>query len=279
MSYANFKPTIWSKFIQTAIEQKRSLVDYCNRQFEGEVKLGGKVKIIGAVAPEIYDYDKVNGLKDPETQKGTDLDLEITQAKAFNIKIDDIDKAQVNGVDVLNIISEEGGKELRNYRSRFVSTTANLAAVAEDSLVGLSGELNSISTEAKVKAVIDDAILWLKEQGVEEGRIDLPWWMYQLFKNQLVQDKTHNDILVAKGVIGMYDGFEVLPSTHLQKLGDYDTFMARSNKAIAFAAAINEVEAYRPEKYFSDAIKGLDVYGACVSRPEQLYIGRTKKTA
>ncbi len=279
MSYANFKPTIWSKAIQVAIEQKRSLVDYCNRQFEGEVKLGGKVKILGAVAPEIYDYDRVNGLKKAETQPGVVTDLEITQGKAFNIMIDDIDKTQVNGVDLLSIICEEGAKKMRAKRSVFVSTVANEAAQVENSLVGLSEELSAITTEAKAIAVIDDAILWLKERGIEEGRIDCPWWMYQKIKKQLVADKTSNDELVAKGLIGWYDGFEIVPSIYLQQIGGFDTVMARSNKAIAFAAALNETEAYRPEDYFSDAIKGLDVYGACVSRPEELYIGRVKKTA
>ena len=57
MSFSNFKPTIWSRFIQTELEKKCKLVDDCNRQFEGEARLGGRVKILGAVAPEIFDYD------------------------------------------------------------------------------------------------------------------------------------------------------------------------------------------------------------------------------
>lgn len=40
MSYANFKPTIWSHFIQTELEKKCKLIDDCNRQFEGEARLG-----------------------------------------------------------------------------------------------------------------------------------------------------------------------------------------------------------------------------------------------
>ena len=48
--------------------------------------------------------------------------------------------------------------------------------------------------------------------------------------------------------------------------------MLRTNKAIAFAGQIDKVEAYRPQDAFSDAIKGLYVFGAKIVRPEQIYL-------
>ena len=45
MSYQNFKPTFWSKHIQTELERLCTLADWCNTQFEGEAKKGEKVKI------------------------------------------------------------------------------------------------------------------------------------------------------------------------------------------------------------------------------------------
>ena len=70
MSFSNFKPTIWSRFIQTELEKKCKLVDDCNRQFEGEARLGGRVKILGAIAPEIFDYDAAAGMDTPQTLQG-----------------------------------------------------------------------------------------------------------------------------------------------------------------------------------------------------------------
>jgi hypothetical protein len=40
--------------------------------------------------------------------------------------------------------------------------------------------------------------------------------------------------------------------------------------AISLALQINQVEAYRPEKRFADAMKGLALYGAKVVRPDAL---------
>jgi len=53
--------------------------------------------------------------------------------------------------------------------------------------------------------------------------------------------------------------------------------MVRTGRAIAFAGAIDQVEAYRPETLFSDAMKGLNVYGAKIVRPKELQVIKAHK--
>jgi len=48
--------------------------------------------------------------------------------------------------------------------------------------------------------------------------------------------------------------------------------IAGHSMALTFAEQINKTEAYRPESSFSDAIKGLHLYGAKVVRPEALAV-------
>ena len=283
MSYANFKPTIWSKAIQTALHEKTILANFCNREFEGDAKLGGKVNIVGAVAPQIYDYDPAKGLHyneetgtngNPDVQDGTLTQLTIDQAKAFDFMIDDIDAAQVNGVKLLPIICGEAAAKMAAVVDRHI---AMIGATADG--VEKSGEL-TLGTANKVKAAIDDAILYLRTKNVDpatEACIELPWWMYQIFKNELTTEKTDNDNLIARGVVGWYDGFKVVASNCLYENGGFSHALVRTKKAIAFANAINETEAYRPEKFFSDAIKGLNVFGSCVCRPDELYVIKAKK--
>ena len=50
-----------------------------------------------------------------------------------------------------------------------------------------------------------------------------------------------------------------------------------SPRAIAIADQIDKVEAYRPETLFSDAVKGLSVYGVKVVRPKELYVIKAHK--
>ena len=51
-------------------------------------------------------------------------------------------------------------------------------------------------------------------------------------------------------------------SNNLAKDTTYTYCAARSKDAIAFAGQINEVEAGRMEKRFSDYIRGLDTFGS-----------------
>ena len=57
--------------------------------------------------------------------------------------------------------------------------------------------------------------------------------------------------------------------------GDAIYNILRTDKAIAFAEQINKVEAYRPQDAFSDAIKGLYVFGAVITRPNEIYVIKT----
>ena len=51
----------------------------------------------------------------------------------------------------------------------------------------------------------------------------------------------------------------------------------RTDKAVAFAEQIDKVEKYRPEDAFTDAVKGLYVFGAQIVRPKEIYVMKTKK--
>jgi len=52
--------------------------------------------------------------------------------------------------------------------------------------------------------------------------------------------------------------------------------IAGSMLATSYAEQINKVEAFRPQKRFSDALKGLHLYGAKVVRPEALVVASVK---
>ena len=52
--------------------------------------------------------------------------------------------------------------------------------------------------------------------------------------------------------------------------------IAGSTLATSYAEQINKVEAFRPEKRFTDALKGLHLYGSKVFRPEALVVAGVK---
>lgn len=70
------------------------------------------------------------------------------------------------------------------------------------------------------------------------------------------------------GKVGRAFGFEVLVSNNCVNVtGDDWIVQAGHPSAITFAEQIVKTEAVRPESSFSDALKGLHLYGAKLVRP------------
>jgi hypothetical protein len=88
--------------------------------------------------------------------------------------------------------------------------------------------------------------------------------VYNKFKNQLITLSTNNPEYIKKGIVGVYDGFEVMMSNNMANDGSYVYCDIRGKKAIAFAGQINEVEAFRHHTKFADVVRGLDTFGAKV---------------
>ena len=82
----------------------------------------------------------------------------------------------------------------------------------------------------------------------------------------------NNDIL-ENGYIGSIAGCNVFVTNSIYKEGSTvvcHKCLVRTKRAIAFAEQLSEIIAYRPEKRFADAVKGLHLYGAKVVYPNEL---------
>lgn len=271
MAYTNFKPTIWAEHIQTQLERSCLFWDAVNHEFQGEAKRGEKVKIIGIERPNIGDY-KGTDIGAPQTVADNYKFLEIDQAKYFNFGVDDVDKAQsIPGL--MDSLMSESAAAMAQARDEYIAKVAATGATA-------MSEVLTINSEDAAKAAIDAAFtaLWSNDVPVnEECSIFLPAFFYQEFRGCMQGLSTDNPKLLESGILGKYTNANVKISNSLYK--DDDTFHAivMTKKAVAAAGQINEVEAYRPESLFMDAVKGLDTYGAKVVRPEQIYVIKCTK--
>lgn len=254
MAVTHFIQTIWSKKIQDDLELKCKLVDNCLRSYEGDCKYAQTVKILGVGEPTIKAYDRTQGIT-PEAMSDKGQELVIDQANAFAFLVDDIDKAQ----------SVPGLKE--EYQRKSVHGLA----VARDTYVAslIKGAANATTatalTEAAIKTAIDAAIVALRERNFDEdGVIEITPAVYNLFKNHLITLSTNNPEYIKKGIVGVYDNFEVIMSNNMAKDSTHAYCDIRGKKAIAFAGQINEVEAFRSDTFFADVVRGLDTFGAKV---------------
>ena len=269
MAVTNFIQTIWSKRIQDALELNCKLVDNCTRDYEGDVKYAQSVKILGVGEPTIGAYD---GTKDITIEDMEDKGqmLTIDQANYFAFYVDDIDKAQ----------------SVPGLAEKYQAKAVHGLAVARDTYVAnlIKGATNATTatnlTEEAVKQAIDGAIVALRERNFdEEGVIEITPAVYNVFKNCLITLSTNNPEYIKKGIVGVYDDFNVVMSNNMAKDSSHAYCDVRGKKAVAFAGQINEVEALRAEKRFKDIVRGLDTFGAKVIDEARIQVVKVPLTA
>ena len=107
----------------------------------------------------------------------------------------------------------------------------------------------------------------------------VPAWYHALLllDNRFVQAGTSAaDNVLRNGEVGKATGFSVIVSNNVAYTGSSGSekfkVMAGYDQTISYAEQIVEVQAYRPELRFADAVKGLHVYGAKVVRPDALAV-------
>ena len=269
MAVTNFIQSIWSKKIQDDLELKCKLVDNCLRDYEGDVKHAGSVKILGVGEPTIGAYDSTQDITIEEmSDKGQVLTID--QANYFAFYVDDVNQAQ----------------SVAGLREKYQEKAVHGLATARDSYVAglIKGAANATTatnlTQDAVKTAIDNAIVALRERNFdEEGVIEITPAVYNVFKNCLITLSTNNPEYIKKGIVGKYDDFDVVMSNNMAKDGSHAYCDVRGKKAIAFAGQINEVEALRAEKKFKDIVRGLDTFGAKVIDEARIQVVKVPLTA
>lgn len=271
MAYNNFKQTFWSKHIQHELKNKAILAEFCNTEFKGEAKQGNQVKILGVGRPTIGNYTGAD-IGTPETVMDSSVFLTIDKAKFFNFMVDDIDEAQsVPGL--MEGLMDEATTAMA------LQIDTDIATIAGTNAGGYSAT-TQINSAATAKSAVDTGILALRENDVQisdDVVMEIPPFVYQLLKDKYIELDTANSEMLKKGIVGFYDNIRVRVSNNLYNDGTDYRCLIRTKKAVAYVNQIDKTEPYRPEGLFSDAVKGLNVYGAKVVRPKELYVIKAHK--
>jgi hypothetical protein len=274
MAVNNFIPEVWSARLLSSL--KKSLVfagpGVVSREYEGEIRnAGDTVRITSISRPTIGSYVKNSTTITPETLTDAQRSLLIDQAKYFAFEVDDIDMRQAaNGGGLMNEAAAEAAYGLADTADQYV---AGLYTGVD---AGNAISTTSITDAAKAVTGLINLMTQLNEANVPmQGRyVVVPPWYYALLLGSdlfVRVDASGSDQALRNGIVGRAFGFDVLVSNNCVNVtGDDWIVMAGVPGAIAFAEQIVKVEAYRPESAFSDALKGLHLYGAKVVRPDGL---------
>ena len=270
MAVTKFIPELWSARLLQSLEKTHVAANLVNRDYEGEIRQQGDtvhINMIGAIT--VRDYTKGSDIVAPEELSTTDQTLVISQAKYFNFQIDDVDAAQVAG-SLMDSALARSAYALKDAADSYILKTIADGLLTENT-IGSSAAV-ALTKDNIYENIIKLRLILDRNNVPLEGRtIVIPPEAYAL----LLQDSrfVSGDIgseALRSGYIGSVAGFEIYESNNCSKSDSTYTITAQVRSACTYAEQIVETGAYRPEKRFADAVKGLHVYGAKVVDQTQI---------
>ena len=276
MAVTNFIPELWSARLLNALDKSHVFANVVNRDYEGDIKkMGDTVHIntIGAVTIGTYTQN-TDFSSGPETLATTDQTLTIDQAKYFNFQVDDIDAAQAAG-DIMDKAMTRAAYGLADASDKYI---AGILAGAADASNTVSTSAVALTSSNVYENVVKMRTILDKANVPTAGRwLVIPPEMYALI---LLDDrfvKTGGEMaegILRTGLVAQAAGFDIYLSNNCVSANVSDkvtyTITGGVDSAATYAEQIVSTEAYRPEKRFADAVKGLHVYGAKVVDKAQI---------
>jgi hypothetical protein len=281
----NFIPEIWSGKLQVKFYKTTVFSEIANTDWEGEIKgQGDKVHIRTIPTITINSYTKGQNLTN-QVPDSTPVELLIDKGKYFAVVLDDVDAVQTD-IKLMDVFTNDATTQMKIAIDGDVlnGVKASAATANKGATAGvISGNIN-LGTDASPRAVTASNILdlfldagqVLDEQNVpEDGRwLVIPAWMASMVKrSDLKQAYLTGDSVspLRNGKLGMIDRFTVYVSNNLPKTNDGDSYvMAGTRDAITFASQMTNVETLRAQSTFGNIVRGLNVYGYNVIKPEAL---------
>ena len=278
----NFQQTIWSKSILRSLNKITSLRNHCNFQYEKESKNAKEVKILSVNRPTIRTYVPGTALTRESASDSSQL-LQLNQYRYFNFEVEDIVKAQsVPGL--MEALTDEAGKGLALEGDKYVATIVTADVEATTPTVEVSSSVITLTTSNAMSSVEDGfAKLYANDCKVSDMfYLEVAPKVFTTYRQQLTELSTNNPEILKKGAVGKINNAYVciencLPTGRTGSCSTDNVYynILRTDKAIAFAEQIDKVEHYRPEDAFTDAVKGLYVFGAKIVRPKEIYVMKT----
>tara|TARA_R110000822_G_scaffold139730_2_gene277314 strand:+ start:5362 stop:6270 length:909 start_codon:yes stop_codon:yes gene_type:complete len=283
----NFIPEIWSGKLIENFYDATVLAAISNTNYEGEIrKMGDTVNI--RTTPEITIKTYVKGqtlsVENPDKPK---IQLVIDKGEYFACIEDDVDKVQAD-VNMMDTWSKDASERMKIKIDQRVLTDilpsisalnkgATAGRISANIDLGTSGTPVAI-TKTNVLDYIVDMGTVLDEANCPESErfLIVPAKMAGFIKKSDLKDAsiTGDSVSVLRnGRLGMIDRFTVYVSHNLSVTSGKFSIISGHKMGFTFASQMTEMESLRAESTFGNVIRGLQVYGYQVIKPEALSQG------
>ena len=302
-----FIPSIWSSKLNVKFYATSVFADICNRNWEGDISnMGDKVIINNIPSLVINDY-VIGGNLSYQTPTPNTIELVVDRAKYFGFNINDVLEYQAQPA-LMDMFSNDAAEQMRIvidstciYRTFTGGAAANRGATA-----GVKSSAINLGTDASPLALTKDNVLAtilgmasvLDEQNIPDSDRYLvidPATRLLLLQSNLSQAQITGDSTspLRNGMIGKIDRFPIYLSNQLPTLAANGTtwvsgdgsetsatattnaakrraIFAGHKSALSFASQMTKTEKLRNPTDFGDLIRGLNIFGHKVTKPEAM---------
>ena len=284
MALGQFRNEVWSAALLIALEEESVYQALCSRQYEPDAQDARKVHI-GNVTGDVTvsDYSEDTDITDPQVLTDADTVLELDQKKYFHLYVDDVHQVQSRPRYMAEYLRKAAIK-IAQTKDTYVSTTIMNANVVAGNQFTYSKTLTAAKDIGKellskfidMRKTVDEAdvpasmrqwavitpsvknyfLHWMLETAEDAGGLWIP---------------TTDEAMLARGMIGNLVGFDLISTNRAPQVNTKDAILFGTDRAVIYADQIMNMEMYRPEKRFGDAVKGLYVYAGKVVHTAELW--------
>lgn len=258
MAITTFIPEVWAARLLANYNRNLVVAALANRNYEGEIRqYGDTVHINSLNELTVKDYTPNVKIDEPEQLATVDQTLVIDHGKYYNFYVDDVDAVQARG-DLMDAAMADAARLIAEDTEDYI-----IEKLISDGAIKLSGT----PTESTIYAEILKIKTRMDEANVPRtGRhLIVPPSVegLMLLDNRFVTGNgAPSEERLVNGYVARAAGFDIYSSNAAA-----DAMVAFNTESITFANQLTETEAYRPEARFADAVKGLSLCGAKVTRP------------
>jgi hypothetical protein len=281
----NFIPEIWSGKLIENFYDATVLSAISNTDYEGEIRnMGDTVNI--RTTPEITIQTYVKGqtlsVENPDKAK---LQLVIDKGEYFACVEDDVDQVQTD-MNLMDMWSKDASERMKIKIDQRVLTdllpdvSANnkgqtAGAISGNIDLGVAGTPEALTATNVIGKIVDMGTVLDEANCPEQNRfLVIPAKMAGLIKQSDLKDASitgDGSTPLRNGRLGMIDRFTVYVSHNLKKTaGGEFSVIGGHTMGFTFASQMTNMETIRSETTFGNIIRGLQVYGYKVVKPEAL---------
>jgi hypothetical protein len=283
MSVNNFIPEIWSAAALDVLEKNLVYGALANRDYEGEIWANGNTVYINEIGDITISTYVKNSTTAIVSQRLTDASqtMYIDQQKYFSFTVDDVDKAQVKP-KLMDKAMERAGYNMRDNIDQnlatYLSTSGNFFAGANSTELGSTVTALSCASTAVIVALSWFDRLMNQNNVPYSGRwvVVPPAIAQQLQMARIIAPQGLPNGVAPQGAVsvGNYYGLNIYVSNNCYGvISSQWHVIAGHPMAFSYAGQLSQVEALRDPNSFGDIVRGLQVFGRKVTRPNCIIKG------